>query len=1459
MLKYLKKIVRSHFVRASLVLNVMCLTGGLPNVILAATLPATTEITSTHVPDVVLLNQLRAVADEDGDGKLLASELASYDGELDLKGLGITDIRGLGYLKGVRNIDLRNNNIEYIPVENFLDCTNLESIQLPDTLTNIHEAAFDGCTSLNSINLPENLLIIEKKAFNRCSALTNIVITDKITSLGEGAFLNSGLTSVTIPNANIMIGEGCFNGAKNLISVNLPEGMTNIPIGCFSGTGLTTITIPTSVRTINAEAFKASELINIDLSKCTNLTEIREGAFTGTPLQEIKLPESLTILGERVFENCTYLKEITIPSKIVTISNLSFANASSLETINFTPVIENGKRKYSISKIGYKAFMGCDSIGGQEAIFDLSMLEQLLVIEAQAFYDCRNVKQIKLPANVIQLGDRLCSVNENPLGTSSLQYINIPNKVESIGVRAFYKCDQLQEIDLSSTAVRSIGQDAFYGCKSLGSVKLSNMLESIDNNAFYDCANKNTGTGVSSIIMPDTVTSIGTSAFKNCYYLEELILSEDLATISNNAFENCESIASLTLPSQLEQIGSSTFKNCKLIPAVNFPDTLVSIGASAFDGCTNLSNINFSQAKALTSIGASAFRYTSQKTLRWPETVTTINTSVFEGNVSLENIYIPDTVTSIGSNSFKACYSLNTLDMPASTAIQHATNSSFNWCLQLNKLIARPVPTTVYVNENSSIILPVKVFSEVSNITIGDESYAISEESVIGSSIGKSYILKLNGVKEGETTVTVEGVLEYQIGSTNTAVHRTTSTVTYNVIVSANRCTSVNFTEDVLAYPLATKTKVLVPNIQPADTTDMKEWSSSNESVMTVDANGKLTFVDYGTAQISLRVGSQEAKCTVNVCAPASSLKLDNISKVMTVIGEEFIIVPTLTYSSTYDAYKEKYPDAIVWTSSNPSVAVVNQNGTVTAKAYGQATITAQAKAGSRVATCLVKVSPNTKVTLSKTKLDIVKGQTDTLSIKVAPSDSPLELLTVKVGSSYVLGYDWQPSSGIITLTGKTKGNTTVTVTPLMGEAVTCAVSVKVPLISITTTSMELNKGATRTITLTKEPTDTTDTLIYTSKNTNVATVSEIGRVQAINVGTTEIVIQSKESPSVRTTCLVTVVQGVTGVVVSPKTATIEALKTVQLTATVTPEDATNKEVVWTSSNTTIATVDAKGLVKGIAPGTATITAKTASNQKIATSQVTVTKRPIEYKSAIENPIASATVSGSCAVKGWYIATTPITKVEVLVDNKVVGTATRFAKPSVTSAYPTYETDNAGFTYALDTTKYTNGSHTITVKAYGEDGSSNTTARQITVSNAIASTTYKSYIESPTVGATITGSYAVKGWYIGTTPITKVEVLVDNKVVGTATRFAKPSVTSAYPAYETDNAGFTYALDTTGCTNGVHSISIRATGADETIHTTSRQVTIENGVLVEQFIINDTLVDGENNVEDIVEEEGAEK
>ena len=95
--------------------------------------------------------------------------------------------------------------------------------------------------------------------------------------------------------------------------------------------------------------------------------------------------------------------------------------------------------------------------------------------------------------------------------------------------------------------------------------------------------------------------------------------------------------------------------------------------------------------------------------------------------------------------------------------------------------------------------------------------------------------------------------------------------------------------------------------------------------------------------------------------------------------------------------------------------------------------------------------------------------------------------------------------------------------------------------------------------------------------------------------------------------------------------------------------------------------------------------------------------------------------------------------------------------------------------------------------------------------------------------------------------------------MGTATRFAKPSVTSAYPAYETDNAGFTYALDTTGCTNGVHSISIRATGADETIHTTSRQVTIENGVLVEQFIINDTLVDGENNVEDIVEEEGAEK
>ena len=242
------------------------------------------------------------------------------------------------------------------------------------------------------------------------------------------------------------------------------------------------------------------------------------------------------------------------------------------------------------------------------------------------------------------------------------------------------------------------------------------------------------------------------------------------------------------------------------------------------------------------------------------------------------------------------------------------------------------------------------------------------------------------------------------------------------------------------------------------------------------------------------------------------------------------------------------------------------------------------------------------------------------------------------------------------------------------------------------------------------------------------------------------------------------------------------------------------------------------------------------------------------YKGFIETPQANSEVQGQYQVKGWYIAKQSITKVQVYVDNVLAGTATRFSKPSVTTVYPDYVTDNAGFSYDLDTTKYTNGIHTITIKATGEDGTANTKAVKVNVNNT---PTFKSNIEGPISSSTISGTTAVKGWYIAKQPIDKVQVYVDNVLTGTATRFAKPSVTTAYPDYVTDNAGFSYNLDTTKYTNGTHTITIKATGADGTTHTTAVRVTVNNvaNIIEKVITIDEEVIDEEVIDEEVIDEE----
>jgi len=184
-----------------------------------------------------------------------------------------------------------------IATDFFIECTDLTSITIPDSVTYIGDFAFSGCTGITSIIIPNSVTSIDESAFDGCSGLTTVTIPDSVTSIGNGTFQGcSGLTSITIPDSVTTIGNSVFFGCTALTSVIMPNSVTSIGKQVFTGCkGLTSVTIPNSVTSIGDGAFFS----------CTALTSVTVEATT---------PPTL---GSNVFQNNASSRKIYVPSASV--------------------------------------------------------------------------------------------------------------------------------------------------------------------------------------------------------------------------------------------------------------------------------------------------------------------------------------------------------------------------------------------------------------------------------------------------------------------------------------------------------------------------------------------------------------------------------------------------------------------------------------------------------------------------------------------------------------------------------------------------------------------------------------------------------------------------------------------------------------------------------------------------------------------------------------------------------------------------------------------------------------------------------------------------------------------------------------------------------------------------------------------------------------------------------------
>lgn len=470
------------------------------------------------------------------------------------------------------------------------------SVTFPEGVIRIGSNAFCDCYSLNTpLVLPNSLTTIEESAFDDCYALPEVYFGDNIASIGNYAFDHCPLTKVHITDLAKWCG---VEFRTNQIST---AGHLYI-----DGEEIVDLVIPDGVEVVNNYAFNS---------------------FVG--FQSVTIPPSVTTLGSYVFSGCNNIKHLIWNSRHCNFNG-------SLPTQNITQVTLGDE----VEMLPPRFLKGA-------AIRTLTLPQSLRVIGESAFEECKSLAEILF-------NDSLQTIrNKAFMSCDRLKSVVLPDAVTTVQEKAFAYCDQLQTFTIGK-GMQSFHGGAYEGCPRLTHVILNAIdLQECHSPAAIKKLTFGPGvkrvpnwmaaqTGLQSVVIPNSVTVIGESAFRLCEKLTSVTLGDSVQEIGSRAFLFCRALEKISLPESITSIGDAAFMECNALKSITLPSGLNLIDAQLFNRCINLKQIII------------------------PSGVKTIKYEAFCNCNKLRTVFLPDSLTEMGESAFYQCTSLTNLYSPLS-------------------------------------------------------------------------------------------------------------------------------------------------------------------------------------------------------------------------------------------------------------------------------------------------------------------------------------------------------------------------------------------------------------------------------------------------------------------------------------------------------------------------------------------------------------------------------------------------------------------------------------------------------------------------------------------------------------------------------------------------------------------------------------------------------------------------